>query len=266
MKYLYRILFFNYFHSIFGFYLGFIGPTLFAITLIGFRFTNVVTIPSFMALVIIRNATTNLAVSLTQLRLSGFFSHLATTPFAKPRLKFKFFAVIIIFNGALSVFIALWILLLSVIMQPNANIFTNVNWGYTILGFILLLIMSLLLGLLIGGLARSNGVSRIIGLYLYFLSTYLLGIVYGYNLINKYAPAINIITLFIPFDYSVSIIQVGWSGNVHNMTIPYFDHITNTTVNYTVGLSAMWIAILVSIIIIILSAIGFWQTFKYYQK
>lgn len=140
------------------------------------------------------------------------------------------------------------------------NTFKNMNWGYIILGILLISFTSISLATLIGGIFDNNGIVQGIVVGIFFISIFMSGMLLSPAMFEK-SDVTRYITYFIPFKHAMFVFLYGAFG-VTNMKSPgaIYNHS-----GYVRGFdyTQIWQPILIAVLLILIFLLVSLKTFKW---
>lgn len=169
---------------------------------------------------------------------------------ATPLKKWQFLFGLVTFYFVLSILSSIWIFIWTIIIEPSSvKNFSQINWGYFILGLILVILLSLIMAIFIAGISKSEGVCQAITFSIYFPSIFLGGLTIPSVAFGGGIDVLNTIGYFIPHKYAVAVALFGWNNGIVPISQYGFDH--------------TWIAIVVSAVFFVFFTILTWITFRW---
>lgn len=169
---------------------------------------------------------------------------------ATPLKKWQFLFGLVTFYFVLSILSSLWIFIWTIIIEPSSvKNFSQINWGYFILGLTFVILLSLIMAIFIAGISKSEGICQAITFSIYFPSMFLGGLVIPTSAFSEGTEILNTIGYFIPHKYAISVALLGWNNNI--LTISQY------------GFSHTWIAVTASALFFVFFAILTWMTFRW---
>ncbi|AHF57883.1 ABC transporter permease [Spiroplasma eriocheiris] len=188
---------------------------------------------------------TSLATTIAEWKNSIFLKRLDVTPVKK----WQFISTLIIFYFIISILSTFWTMLWTIIVdpQPTVKYLATINWGYFILGVILFIFVSIGIGILIGGLAKSVGMAQALALSIYFPSMFLSGIMIPAYVIARARNIFNDIGYIFPHKYAATIAIYGWNINANPYIYDNPSDLTNkVSLIQAMGFSRLYIPIIVA--------------------
>ena len=150
----------------------------------------------------------SLSISYSDLKDTIIYKRIAVLPL-KP---WVFITSIISFFTILTWLSAAWIFLFSLAVYGSSFSYASgVNFGYFILGIVLLSIICSSIGVIIGCLAKDYKIANAFSMLFYLPPAFLSGMYLPINMITS-STALKILSMILPYTYPVSLINYGWGS------------------------------------------------------
>lgn len=241
-KEIWNLQFENYKKDLYNIFSGWIITLVIMLVWLTFRDTSIKSDPFVLASAIgvvgIRNCGFNFVRTIYKLKQTKFFTRIFSTNISKG---FTFF-IIILFNQATNLLISAVFFGIGMLYADQSAKVVDVNWAMFIAGYLLLALMSNLLGFIIGFTVKKLDIAITIACFYYFGAIYFLGLGFPWTTLAKY-KGFTIASYFFPQRYALNIMAAGWI-NRPDMTV-------NETVDFGFG-HHPWIPYVVSVVIILL--------------
>ncbi|WP_338969686.1 hypothetical protein [Spiroplasma endosymbiont of Labia minor] len=247
---MYVLLFKNYFSSAMNITVGIILTSIILVTWLFFKTSEYAVIDPYilascLAINVLRNSQHILSVTITGWKTKKLFHNLSNAPISRGVIFFS----ILSFNYVLTFLISLQLFGLGMLFSSQREILSGVNWGYFILGYVMLTIMATTLCMAII-FTCSAELSNTINCASYFICMYLLGLGIPWNQIAQ-IHFLNFILYLIPHRYFINIMQAAWINDT-KFTNFQGDGIIFKSISYNGNII---IPIVVGIIFIVIFAI-----------
>lgn len=167
--------------------------------------------PGIIAMSALSAGISGMPFAIMELKQSVLLKRIGASPVKQSKFTFVILSYYV-FNILLSIF---WVMLWGLIISQDTAIFKSLGTVVGFFGFfygnLLNICMSLGIGFVISSFAKSPNAAQVIGMIIYFPSTFLSGQFIAPHIIAS-NPVMNIISQFLPFRYTTMIISESWQG------------------------------------------------------
>ncbi|WP_338983665.1 ABC transporter permease [Spiroplasma endosymbiont of Othius punctulatus] len=158
----------------------------------------------------VRNCTHGVTRVLFNFKNQGFMSRVYMTPVSKR----NFIMSIILFNTLVNFVISVALFSFGMIYLDQRSILGNVNWPMFLLGYLMLVVTSLLISFLIVEFVKSQDKASFWGNIFFYVCVWFLGLGVPYTELSQY-EFFTYITYLFPQKYALNIMQSGWIGSTN---------------------------------------------------
>lgn len=267
----------SYFRNARGPLFMFVVPTFFTVLfffILGNKFSGHMSLYGYMLLPAL-TIMTSLAPAIVEWKNSVFLKRIDTTGVKKSMFLGALWSFYVILGFVAFIFMIIISLILSLIAAPSQDeigfkgtlieSFAKINWGFLILSLLLVMLTTIGIATLFGGLFNNEGSMQGIIMMVYFFSLFLSGIMLPPVMFEKSQFMIGF-TYIIPLKYAVFLFLYATQGFVD--ASGWNSSFNNHEINgiYIQDFSATWQPILGAILIIVALFITTTFTFKWVAK